>query len=418
MAEPAPSGQPAYGRAFRIGAGLFGCVAALELIAIGMGVLRRPMARPSVAERAGTSTVALVPTAAPAPDPAPIPYSNPVPELAAPEAPALPPLQPDLSGQPLLDPPMSLPVSPPEPSDPALPAATAVSAPANLGDPSALYTALAEAGRAMPLPDAILEALLSTGAEHRAKGNAQSAIKNFREVESALPEHPRVLAELAATLSVMRLADKAEGYWERVAEMGVAAGAFGPIAAAQLRGEAPMPEVPGEPEEGSRSLRIGGIKVQEEAPSPEGQKVNLSVVIEADPVTMPDGEQMSLIVLFYDRLANGEVRPSTADTSYLYPTEPYDWQTGGTETILVNYHQPSFTEVQKLELGERSYHGYAIELYYRDQLQDKVAMPEDIATLRFPIEPLSPVARDPAAGRPAAAPQGPQNDLFPDAVIP
>ena len=50
-------------------------------------------------------------------------------------------------------------------------------------------------------------------------------------------------------------------------------------------------------------------------------------------------------------------------------------------TIVVNYLQPVFTEEQKRELGERSFYGYAIELYYRDELQDKVAMPEDIAAL-------------------------------------
>ena len=76
----------------------------------------------------------------------------------------------------------------------------------------------------------------------------------------------------------------------------------------------------------------------------------------------------------------------------------------------MNYNQPVFTEEQKRELGERSFHGYAIELYYRDELQDKIAMPEDIASLRFETVPAAPGA--------GVGPDGPENALFPGSPIP
>jgi hypothetical protein len=151
------------------------------------------------------------------------------------------------------------------------------------------------------------------------------------------------------------------------------------------------------------------LPVEEQAPTSEGQKVTLRVVVDADPNARPVGDDLTLLVYFYDRVAGGEVKASTADTSYDYPSSPYDWQSDGTEEIIVNFNQPVFTDEQKLELGERSYYGYAIELYYRDRIQDKVVMPEDIARLRL---------ESPADPAPAGGFLGPENALFPDSVYP
>jgi hypothetical protein len=393
IADPGLSERPAHGRAFRVSLAVVGLVFGLEALVIGVGLMRRPEA----------VSVQVAP---------PPPESPIVEEPSVAIAPELP--LPDLSDQPVLDPGLPVPPAPvvEEEAPPRIEEEPV--------DPSALFAALAAAARSHPLPDAILEALVGTGAELRGKGNTQGAMKNFREVESAYPEHPRVLSELAATLGLLRLGERAEGYWERVVALGAGAGPYLAIAEAQLRGGEAAPEAT-EAATGKGTggfLRIGEIKVEEQAPSGEGQKVSLSVVIDADPASMPEGEQMSLVVLFFDRLANGEVRPSTADTSYLYPTEPYDWQTGGTEAIIVNYHQPAFTEEQKRELGDRDYYGYVIELYYRDELQDKVAMPEDVAGLRFPVETVAPLAPSPAGSAPAAPQAGPENALFPDSVLP
>ena len=401
IAERGLSDQPSYGRSFRIAVIALAALAGLELLAIGVGLLRHPATPAGFAQ--------IEPSA---------PLSNESAEWAdssgsfAQTRPSEEPLpSPDLGDQPVLDP-----VEPAVPPVAETEASAAAEVEEAVSDPASLFAALAEAARSMTFPEPILEALLATGSELRGKGNTQGAIKNFREVESVHGEHPRVLSELAATLSLMRLSDKAEDYWERVAALGAGAGPYLAIAEAQLRGEQPASETtaPEEPDAEGRVLRIGEIKVEAQPPGETGQKVSLSVVIDADPASLPVGEDMSLIVLFYDRLANGEVRPSTADTSYLYPTEPYDWQVDGTETIIVNYLQPAFTDEQKRELGERSYHGYAVELYYRDELQDKVAMPEDVSALRFPIEAVAPIADDPSP-RP---PTGPENALFPDAALP
>ena len=157
-------------------------------------------------------------------------------------------------------------------------------------------------------------------------------------------------------------------------------------------------------------MKIGEVIVQEAAPDDKGQKVSLRVIVDASPASSPSGSDLALAVYFYDIVDGQTIEASTADTSKLYPTEPYDWAVDGTEEIVVNYHQPVFSEEQARELGERRYYGYAIELYYRDQLQDKVTKPEEIAALRIQESP------EQEESEPVFL--GPDNALFPDPLTP
>lgn len=262
-----------------------------------------------------------------------------------------------------------------------------------------LASAVFTAGR---IEDPILERLVSTGEELRGEGNISSALQALRQAEDALPDHPRVLAEMAATLSEMGANSKADNYWQQLVDIGpLRAGDYYKLARQQLAGEGSASA-----DRVEKLMSIGEIKVDEAAPGSEGQKVALRIVIDSDPALKPVGDQLSLLVYFYDLVDGERIDASTADTSYLYPTEPYDWQTNGTEEIVVNYDQPVFTEEQRRDLGERRYYGYAIELYYRDQLQDRVVRPPGIAHSRVGESGLNS----------DAAPKifGPENALFPD----
>lgn len=268
-------------------------------------------------------------------------------------------------------------------------------------EPASLSEMLTEASfSAEAIEDPILERLISAAQEHRSAGNMQQALNNLRKAEEAIPEHPRVMSELAATFQQMGLDDRADIYWERIQSLGKGrAGSYYEVADRQLRGET----APAAGDSG-RILEIGEVIVEAKDPTATGQQVTLRIVVDGDPASRPNGEDLALLVYFYDRVDGSRIEASTADTSYFYPTEPYDWQTDGTEMIGVNYSQPEFTEEQRRELGERVYYGYAIELYYLDELQDRVIVPEDIAALRqeVPEDSVAPV------------PPGPDNALFPD----
>lgn len=423
MTENCLSGRPGYGRTFRIAMWVVGSIAFIQLLALGFGVARRSPVIKS--EPVMARTTEMVPPA-PAVPPAPVQPTVPAPAAVMLQTESLSntgvtgvnPSQPDSinqvapefqapgirSGEPAGSSGLSGPSPLPGPA-PVLPAPSFVG-PAAVETSPSLSASLALAARENELAgEPILERLMSTGAELRASGNMQGALQAFRKVESAMPAHPRILAELAATLGQMGLSDKAKAYWERVEGLGpVVAAAYFPLAGQQLRGEPTSVTDPA-----PKLMKIGEVKVEEQAPTSEGQKVTIRVVVDADAKSRPVGDELTLLVYFYDQVAGGEVKASTADTSYVYPSAPYDWQVDGTEEIIVKYNQPVFTEEQKRELGVRSYYGYAIELYYRDQIQDKLVMPENIANLRLESKDEEIPVRDRI---------GPENALFPNSVYP
>ncbi|MCB1093772.1 MAG: hypothetical protein KDL87_19685, partial [Verrucomicrobiae bacterium] len=156
-------------------------------------------------------------------------------------------------------------------------------------------------------------------------------------------------------------------------------------------------------------LRLGKIKALHDPAlkADQGERVVLTVSIEAEPSARPVGSDMSIVVYFYDLVDGEKTEASTADTSQNFVSSPYNWQSDGVETIDVIYHQPVFSEEQKRELGERAYYGYIIELYYRDQLQDTAAFPPDLKS-------LSPGTMPAPLSEPAP---GPENSLFPNVPI-
>ncbi|MEM1441185.1 MAG: hypothetical protein AAGF67_02515, partial [Verrucomicrobiota bacterium] len=217
--------------------------------------------------------------------------------------------------------------------------------PSDTGAPTLSESLSNAAFDAEKIEDPLLERLVSAGEELRANGNISSALQALREAESALPEHPRILAELAATFSQMGSEEKAIVYWEKIVSLGaVRAGTYYDLANRQLRGEQP-------PSAGATGqvMNVGKVEVTEDAPSDQGQKVSLRIIVDADPASNPVGSDMSLLVYFYDLVDGEKVDPSTADTSYDYPTKDYDWKEG-TEEIIVEYKQPIFTEEEAREL--------------------------------------------------------------------
>jgi len=261
-----------------------------------------------------------------------------------------------------------------------------------------LATTSQQAHPAHRIADPDAERLLNTGIELRAGGNTQAAVRTLQSAEQKLPDHPRILSEIAGTYSQMGLNDKAALYWERVYRLGEArAGAYFDMADMVLKGK--------QIEQISRKdslLSIGDIAEIRDEKITAGERITLSVTVQARPGAQPNGADMALLVYFYDLVDGKRFLPSTADTSESYISAPYDWQNGKTEAIEVNYYQPVFTPEQQRELGERVYYGYIVELYYRDELQDVVAAPRKLMGLN----PSAPPASQGDSG-------GPDSSLFP-----
>jgi hypothetical protein len=268
--------------------------------------------------------------------------------------------------------------------------------------PGSLTDSLTEASlSAMEIQDPIVERLVTAGVELRSTDNMQGALQALKEAEAALPTHPRIMSELAATYRQMGLDNKADNYWEKVDNLGeIGAGYYYPIARQQLRGEAT-------PDAGTvdRIMKIGQVLIEEKSAGDAAQKISARILIKAEEGSNPDGENLSVLVFFYDQVDGAEIKPSTADASYLFPTEPYDWTAENKEEIIVNYSQPIFSEEETRELGERKYFGYVIQLYYQDELQDRVVRPPELEQYHFDAPLSSP--REPRGLEP-------ENTLFPD----
>lgn len=432
MAENMLSDRPEYGRTFSTVMWVVCSIATMQMIAVGFALLRKPVvtevAGNSIPENFVPNLQVTTPVAQEQPEPQ-AQASVESPSIMR-EQPALMPRQISAATPPVVEPTIDD-FADTEFSDPSFripdtsqTASRSVGFP-GAGSPSGRESAsgvlpqpafhgpagsqpslsdnLSEAALSAPaIEGAILERLVSAGEEHRASGNMQAALRDLKDAETALPEHPRVLGGLAATYLQMGLDAKANAYWERLLELGpIRAGDYYAIAERQLKGEVV-------PSEGSTAsvMKLGEVVVEKAPTVDDIQRVSLRVPIEADPSAEPSGTDMSLIVYFFDIVDGERIESSTADTSELYPTEPYDWQVNGREEIVVNYTQPAFSDEQIRELGHRSYYGYAIELYYRDQLQDKVVEPLEISHLQYP-------EMTGGESEPLSSP-GPENALFPE----
>jgi len=434
MAEEMLRSRPEFGKTFTTAMWLLGILAACQMFAVGWAIVTRPALTP-------LPPVAITDSTSVRPDERQPPPASITPVLLSDATPAeggsgdpdvenfdpfkdsLPPLPPlptlgnggiggnsgndgpvVISSGPVND---GLPVATPPPAsldDSLLPAP-------NLGGPgengfeppsTALSNAAIDSAALEPIADPAVERMINSGAKLRSSGNMQGSLNALRQAEAVMPEHPRVLSEIATTYSEMGLVQKAAVYWKKVRELNTGgAEAFQTLAERQLSGDRLVAPA-------ARSLlQLGRISSAPDATAVSGQRVILRVPVEADPKTRPAAADMAMLVYFYDRVNGTRTEASTADTSQNFITAPYTWQENGLEVIEVVYHQPEFTEGQKRELGERQYYGYIIELYYRDQLQDTAADPPELSAL------------DPGAPTPPEAerPTGPDNSLFPEVSL-
>lgn len=253
------------------------------------------------------------------------------------------------------------------------------------------------------IEDSLIERLVTSGIFDRSRGNLTGALSTFRDADLNVPNHPRILAEIAGTLTQSGDLSEAERYWRRVTELGpVAGGAYYQVADRMLKGEHPF--LPSFRE--GQYLRLGDIETRRETQGSEsGEIVTLLVSIFGNPeVTLTPGD-LNLQVYFFDLIDGRTPGPSTAKVSYRFPSRPYDWREQSVEQIEVVYEQSVFGVEEREIRGERVYFGYVIELYYQNQQQDSVVSPARLKEFQFPAK--APVEEPPPP------PRGPDPSLFP-----
>ncbi len=220
------------------------------------------------------------------------------------------------------------------------------------------------------------KALLNRALRLREEGDITGALGALKQADGRLPNHPKLLAEIATTYSQIGQTEKAGQYWERVHQMGSErAGAYWDLSDMALKGHLMEDATTGDTE--LRITRNTAHRMESES----GQKVILRIHTESTSDIPLAGEEMYLYVFFYDMAeypGGSRIEETVAKMTQRLITEPYDWRDGEEEVIEVEYLLDELTKDQEAALGQRQFYGYVVELYYRDVLQDVVASPRKL----------------------------------------
>jgi hypothetical protein len=242
----------------------------------------------------------------------------------------------------------------------------------------------------MEIRDVKVIGLLEAAASLRERGDLPGVFSRLREANGLLGRHPRILYEMADCLNEMGQRAKATEYWGQIQAMGTdGAGDYWALADLKLKGDAAIEAIPSD-----ALLTISNVFVQRHPEVSNGEKVTLRVAIKAKAGAEVLPSDVAVNVFFYDLVNGKDVARTTADQpQYNWMTFPIDWKDQPEEILEVEYFHPTLSPEEIREIGKRQYHGYVIELNYRDQLQDVIAEPR---TLRNQAaESLNPLMNNP-----------------------
>lgn len=329
---------------------------------------------------------------------------------------------------PVVEPPAS-PLPPPSPPEPGpAPATPPETAPAEAAAP-------VEPAREAPPPPAEdpliarAKAMLGEAAAEIQKVNFVEADTILERIQIMAPDFLPAYIERARLYEQRGLLNKAGEQWAIVLQKSIGTPLYEQAAAERIRlaraaAFAPPPSVVPrrrEPEPAAtrlpRRIRLSSLE-QEKLPVTEGYEEMrlLRIAIRAMASERQlDPDDIRVAVTFFDEeLTSREVIPTAASV----PASPLpvsgEGASGGPYTVTATYMVPAGQRAKEEKaLGKRlRYHGYAVRVYYREQLQDEGARPkallEKVRTLPSPFHKPSSPAPKPAATNLPAIPAAPE----------
>lgn len=270
-----------------------------------------------------------------------------------------------------------------EPPKPA-PQVVAVAPPSPLPPPEPTPLPPARPLAAPPIADPVVERLVQEARTARVAGDMASAIVKLDEARAKTPKDPSVLYELGLVYEAMaafdpRLADQAADAYQEVFALGTTgAGALYPLAAAKLRDGIALPaDLRGE-------LALGRVRIFKDEDHAEGERVVVTVPIQAAPGTTISGDDLIVKVNFFDSTRKDGREEVEAAAEGLCKTVS-EWISGefdfvgGEELLRVTYTLPPQELQQEHLFGKRRYYGQTVEVIYKGELIDTQAWPRHLA---------------------------------------
>lgn len=258
------------------------------------------------------------------------------------------------------------------------------------------------------IADPLAERLVNEARAARVSEDMMTAITKLDQALQSAPNDAHALYELGLCHEAMGIYDKARLYYHQVYQLGTSsAGGLYVQAADKLKQgfEQPIDKI--------NRVVLGRPRVFKDPNRDKGEKVIITIPVQAVPGEQIQGRDLEVIVNFFDEVgARKEISP--ADTSHSrveskWTTEPLDWSSGE-EQLQITYTLPPQDQQQEHLFGQKRYYGQVVELSYKGELIDSQAWPRILAhKLNKPDAPPVFLDREMPAGF------NPDNPLLPNA---
>ncbi len=243
----------------------------------------------------------------------------------------------------------------------------------------------------------------------RQRGDTKSALARLREAQLGEPNNAEILSEMAVLYEQTQNPDQAIEQWQRIYELGNAAGPAFYLAEMRLRtGMAVSTAAPRGAKESdaagdaARDTRLGIVEVAlREEPDPTAdKKLGLKITVKNRPGKFVDANKVSIQAFFYDSIDGKQNALTNAETAFQWLTNPAQWDETTPQTLEATYFRPkpvapvqgsrgrkAAPEPTPAPTASRIFAGFIVRIYYDRVLQDVKAEPASLLQ-QFPAEPI------------------------------
>ncbi|MBS0660580.1 MAG: hypothetical protein JSR82_20355 [Verrucomicrobia bacterium] len=279
-----------------------------------------------------------------------------------------------------------------------------------------------------PRPQVNPRDLLGQARQLRIRGDMRNALARLREAQVSEPNNADIIAEIATCYEQMSQLERAIEQWQRIYDMGEAAGPAFQLAEIKLRTgiAGPPPSVREKRETDptganaanpERETKVGIVDVSlAEIQDPTAEKrLSLKITLKTRPGRYVDSNKVAIQAYFYDLVDGRTVTLTNAETASEWLTNPNAWDEATSQVLEAVYFRPKvtaapvptppkarpkrgpkgvpsneppvpeFADTAAAGGEKREYAGYIVRVYYDRELQDLRAEPKALLE-QFPAE--------------------------------
>jgi tetratricopeptide (TPR) repeat protein len=287
-----------------------------------------------------------------------------------------------------------------------------------------------------PVPSATAaqseDLLVKEAIEWNSRGDTAIALNRLQKAVETNPKSAQAYAEMGKIYDSTGNFDRGNEMWRKVRELGPTSGAVYEMADARLkRGAvatpapqtaeaAPAPAAPAvAPSDAIPDGSTFGISeiTTADTPDPDSDtNLLLKIGVKKRPGAVIDHTKVKIQVFFYDTVDDRDIKLTDAEVNYEWLTPDHDWASAKPEVLAVTYVRPKKARSQDSALSEaaaavnpnkkgraakpappsgddssrRKYLGYIVRIYYNDKLQAVRADPTKLLNLFPPPSTTTP----------------------------